>query len=240
MKQIKISIQTMKPVAIVAALFLFHANSNASNECMATLKDPHGSVIVPCNRSGTVTRGGTVTLKAGEPFLAEPGLYGWSVYLKSGCNGFIEKKVALQLLPNEPLMKLNYDQQKKLWQKRQSAPDSELGEAASSAKGRGVNYFQLLTAASNGDLKAMARFFSLARFMDGGAAEEYYPERWELVHVVGDERFARFLSTQPAKVRENIGVNLTSPGDTEPISKPKTYIKRYFTKTYKILFSGKQ
>jgi hypothetical protein len=44
---------------------------------------------------------------------------GWNVYLKSGCDGFIEK-ADLQLLPNEPLMKLNYGPQKKLWQKRQS------------------------------------------------------------------------------------------------------------------------
>lgn len=86
----------------------------------------------------------------------------------------------------------------------------------------------------------MATFVSLARFMDGGAADEYYWEWWVLVHVVGDDRFARFLSTQPAKVRENIGVNLTSPGDTEPISKPKPYIKRYFPKSYRILFDKSQ
>jgi hypothetical protein len=163
---------------------------------------------------------------------------GWDVYLKSGCDGFIEK-ADLQLLPNEPLMKLNYDQEKKLWQKLQSARDSERYDAIS-AKEHGVNYFQLLTAAGNGDLKAMARFFSLAGFMDTSAAEEYYPERWVLVHVVGDERFARFLSTQPAKVRENIGVTPSSPGDTEPISKPKPYLKQYFPKTYRILFGKGQ
>jgi hypothetical protein len=136
-------------------------------------------------------------------------------------------------------MKLNYDREKKLWQKWQSAPDSERYDAIS-AKEHGVNYFKILAAASNGDLKAMATFFSLARFMDTSAAEEYYPERWVLVHVVGDERFARFLSTQPAKVRENIGVTLSSPGDTEPISKPKPYIKRYFPKSYTILFGRGQ
>ena len=73
--------------------------------------------------------------------------------------------------------------------------------------------------------------------MDTSAAEEYYPERWVLLHVVGDERFARFLSTQPAKVRENIGVTLSSPGDTEPISKPKPYVKRYFPKSLSVTFS---
>jgi hypothetical protein len=86
----------------------------------------------------------------------------------------------------------------------------------------------------------MARFFSLARFMDTSAAEEYYPQRWVLVDVAGDERFAKFLGAQPAKVRQNIGETLSSPGDTEPISKPKPYIKRYFPKTYKILFANER
>jgi hypothetical protein len=219
-------------LASVAAFALLHSTANAFQECMATLKDPHGSVIVPCN-------GGTkATLKGGEHFLAEPRPDGWDVYLKSGCDGFIGK-AKLQLLPNEPLMKLNFDRERKLWLKAQSARDSELSEAASSGKEHGFNYHEILTAASTGDLKAIARFFSLARFMDGGAADEYYAEQWELVHVVGDDRFARFLSTQPAKVRENIGVTLSSPGDTEPISKPKPYIKRYFPKTYKLLFATK-
>ena len=226
----------MKPnylIASLAAFALIHSAANALDECMATLKDPHGSV--------TVLRYGKLvaTLKGGEHFLAEPMPDGWNVYLKSGCDGFIEKKVALQLLPNEPLMKLNYDPEKTEWQKLQSARDSVRYDA-SSAKEHGVNYFQLLTSASNGDLKAMARFFSLARFMDTSAAEEYYPERWALLHVVGDERFATFLGTQPAKVRENIGVTLGSPGDTEPISKPKPYIKRYFPKTYKLLFANER
>jgi hypothetical protein len=215
-------------MSAIAAFALLHSTANALDECMATLKDPHGSVEVPCDGDTKAT------LKGGEHFLAQPGPDGWSVYLKSGCDGFIGK-AKLQLLPNEPLMKLNYDREKKQWQKWQSAPDSERYDAIS-AKEHGVNYFQLLTAASNGDLKAMMRFFSLARFMDTSAAEEYYPQQWVLIHVVGDERFARFLSTQPAKVRGKIGATLTSPGDTEPISKPKPYIKQNFPKSYRILF----
>ena len=221
----------------VAAFVLFHSTTNALNECMATLKDPHGSVIVPCDRSG-MANFGTAKLEAGEHFLAAPGHDGSLVYLKSGCNGFIEKKVALQFLPNEPLMKLNYDREKTEWQKLQSAPDSKLGEAGSSAKARGFNYFKILTAASSGDLKAMAKFIFLARFMGGGAAEGYYGNEWELFHVAGDEAFAKFLVTQPVQVRAQIGATLTSPGDTEPISKPKPYIERYFPKTYKILFGA--
>lgn len=94
-------------LASVVALALLDSPANALDECMATLKDPHGSVIVPCDRGGTA-KFGTAKLKAGEHFLAESGPDGSLVYLKSGCNGFIEK-ADLQLLPNEPLMKLNYD-----------------------------------------------------------------------------------------------------------------------------------
>jgi hypothetical protein len=233
MKQIKMSIQTMKPVAIVAALFLFHANSNAGNECMATLKDPHGSVDVSCN--GDIK----ATLKAGEHFLVERMPNGWSVYLKSGCQGFIEK-ADLQLLPNEPLMKLNFDHERKLWQKLQSAADSNLGEAGTAFKGRGLNYFKILTAASNGDEKAMALFYSVcAREMDGAAAEDCFGRGWQLFHVIGDETFAKFLSGQSAKMRERIAEILSS-GDQDPISKPKPYLKQYFPKTYRILFGKSQ
>jgi hypothetical protein len=93
----------MKPgylLASFAAFALFHSTANALDECMATLKDPHGSVVV--REYGKVV----ARLKGGEHFLVEPVPGGgWNVYLKSGCDGFIEK-ADLQLLPNEPLMKV--------------------------------------------------------------------------------------------------------------------------------------
>ena len=52
---------------------------------MATLKDPHGSVIV--RRYGKVV----ARFKGGEHFLVKRMTDGWDVYLKSGCDGFIEK-----------------------------------------------------------------------------------------------------------------------------------------------------
>jgi hypothetical protein len=221
----------MKPnylIASLAGLALFHSTANALNECMATLKDPHGSVVVSCDE------GGTTTLKAGERFLVERMPNGWTVYLKSGCRGFMEK-TDLQLLPNEPLMKLNFDQERKQWQKWQSDRD-QLGEAGVAFKGRGLNYFKILTSASNGDEKAMALFYSVCgREMDGAAAEDCFWRGWALFHVIGDETFAKFLSGQPAEMRKRIAEILSS-GDQDPISKPKPYIKRYFPKSYAILY----
>lgn len=233
------SFSQMKCSYLLASLAAFAlipstANASQSQECMATLKDPHGSIDVSCDE------GTKATLNGGEHFLAEPGPDGWTVYLKSGCRGFIEKKVALQLLPNEPLMKLNFDRERKLWQKAQSDRDSELGEAGLAFKGRGLNYFKILTAASNGDEKAMALFYSVCGGeMDGATAEDCFWRGWALFHVIGDETFAKFLSGQSGKIRERIA-GILSSGDQDPISKPKPYIKRYFPKTYKLLFANER
>jgi hypothetical protein len=217
--------------ASVAAFALFYSTANAFEECMATLKDPHGSVELSCDG------GGTAMLKAGEHFLVERISNGWSVYLKSGCNGFIEK-ADLQILPNEPLMKLNFDQEKKLWLKKQSARGDQLGEAGSVFKGLGLNYFKILTAASNGDENAMALFYlACGGATDGAAAEDCFGRGWQLFHVIGDETFAKFVSGQGAKMRNRLAEILTS-GDQEPISKPKPYIRRYFPKTYELLFAN--
>jgi hypothetical protein len=218
----------------LAAFGLLASAANAFQESMAMLKDPHGSVELSCDE------GGTTTLKAGEHFLVERVTNGWNVYLKSGCRGFIEK-ADLQLLPNEPLMKLNFDQEKKSWRKFQSLPDKELGsEAGSVFKDLGLNYFKILTAASSGDENAMALFYlACSGATDGAAAEDCFGRGWQLFHVIGDETFAKFVSGQGAKMRKQIAEILSS-GDQDPISKPRPYIKRYFPKTYELLFSNER
>lgn len=220
-------------LAGLAAFGLLHSTASAFEESMAMLKDPHGSVELSCDG------GETATLKGGEHFLVNRITNGWTVYLKSGCRGFI-KKADLQLLPNEPLMKLNFDQEKKSWRKFQSLPDKERGDAALVFKGLGLNYFKILTAASNGDENAMALFYlACGGATDGAAAEDCFGRGWQLFHVIGDETFAKFVSGQGAKMRNRIGEILTS-GDQEPISKPKPYIKRYFSKTYELLFANEE
>ena len=219
--------------ASVAAFALLHSTANAFQESMAALKDPHGSVELSCDGDTKAT------LKAGEHFLVERISNGWNVYLKSGCRGFIEK-ADLQLLPNEPLMKLNFDQEKKQWLKKQSARGDQLGEAGSAFKLLGLNYFKILTSASNGDENAMALFYlACGGATDGAAAEDCFGRGWQLFHVIGDETFAKFVSGQGAKMRNRIAEILTS-GDQDPISKPKPYIKRYFPKTYELLFANEE
>src|SRR5262249_39919712 len=63
-----------------------------------------------------------ITIKPGERFIAAPpysdfaqkGDTSWRVHLKSGISVSIDRS-RIRLLPEEPLMKLNYDASKKEW-----------------------------------------------------------------------------------------------------------------------------
>ena len=149
-------------------------------------------------------------------------------------------KSRIHLLPDEPLMKLNHDARKKEWRKFQSAPECRKDETASAAKGRGLDYFKVLAAASNGDKKALAQFFSLAEFMDGAAAEGYFPDASAVFHLVGDKTFSNFVRGLP--VADQVGVRGTVMGglSEEEFANGAdvNYLQRYFPETTKLLFRG--
>ena len=85
----------------------------------------------------------TTTVRPGERFIAAPPYdaseQAWRVYLKSGITGRIDRD-RLRLLPNEPLMKLNYSDSKREWRKAKSRQVTENDEAAWQAKQHGVDY----------------------------------------------------------------------------------------------------
>ena len=190
-----------------------------------------------------------ITIKPGERFIAAPpysdfaqrGDTSWHVYLKSGIECLIDRS-RIRLLPEEPLMKLNYDASKKGWRKLRAKPVTQSDEAAWRAKQHGVNYYDTLLRASEGDLKAITRFNSLNEFMDAGAGEEYHSTWWRLFHVAGDEIFANYYKSCPKKIRESYRNFFSIDGSdmTDPISKPKPYLKQNFPKTYEILFGKGQ
>jgi hypothetical protein len=229
-------------LASIAALALFHSAAKASEECMATINglDAYtGSGYTPIK--GDEVR---ITIKPGERFIAAPPYSdfkqdtSWRVYLKSGIECLIDRS-RIRLLPEEPLMKLNYSAHKRWWRKAKSKKVTENDEAAWQAKEHGVNYYDTLIRASEGDLKAMARFDSLGEFMDAAAGETYHEEWWALFHVMGDENFARYLKSQPARTREGYKDTFSTVGISsfDPISDPKPYIKQNFPNTYKLLFA---
>src|SRR5260370_19698356 len=113
-------------------------------------------------------------------------------------------------------------------------------DVALEAKSHGVDYYKTLVRASEGTLEALAEFFSLAEFMDGGAAEGYFPDAWQLFHVVGDKILAKFVPGLP--LADQVGVRGTLiEGLSEEVfanGADMDYLQRYFPETTKILFRG--
>ena len=212
---------------------------------MAEINDPHGYTNVTDDDGKVIAK-----VKNGERFIAakltRPDDPRWSVRLKSRVTGFMDK-ARIHLLPNEPLMKLNYDASKKEWRKWQSARKAELDATASAAKRyRGVNYYKVLTVASNGDQQALAQFFSFGEFMEGGLVEGYWAQAWELFHVVGDKNFSNFVRGLPLTAQVGVKGTLLGGLSEEPFLatqlRPNAddvdYLRRYFPETTKILFRG--
>jgi uncharacterized delta-60 repeat protein len=203
---------------------------------MATVKDPNGYTNVRDDYNKVIAK-----VKVDERFIAEqPPTQKRQCFvrLKSGITGWMDQR-RVRLLPDEPLMKLNYDPRKKEWRKFQSERTTEGDDAALEAKRHGVDYYKTLVRASDGNVEALARLFSLADCMDGGAAEGYYPDMWELFHIVGDKRFAEFLRRQP--LGEQVGARgmlveglSFQTSDQDPVD----YLRRHFPETTKILFRG--
>ena len=223
---------------------------NTPRVSMAVINDPHRYTNVRDDDGKVIAR-----VKKGERFIAakprnHPDDPKWPVCLRGGpgsvavaksrVTGFMDK-ARIHLLPDEPLMKLNYDASKREWRKLQSARKAELDETAFAAKrDRGINYYKVLTVASNGDKQALAQFFSFGDSMDGEAAEGYYPQAWELFHVVGDKNFSNFVRDLPLTDQVGVRGTLIAGASDEEFGSTADvdYLQRYFPETTKILFRG--
>jgi hypothetical protein len=221
----------------LATLMLVYSTATSAQETtMATIAGGDEYTT-----SGSTECGGKAiaTIKPGERFIAVELSYGkkdWAVYLGSGVIGTIPRN-RIRVLPDEPLTKLNFAGCKEKWRKLQSKQIEIPDDPASSAEYHGVvNYYKTLLKASEGDIKAFAQFNSLTPFMDGAAGEGHSWYKWVLLHVAGDDTFAKLLAGQSSKVREEYATHFAGPSETEPISNPKPYIKLHFPKTYPILY----
>lgn len=212
---------------------------NTPRVSMAVISDPDGYTNVRDYDGKVIAR-----VKKGERFIAakpwnQSGDSRWSVCLKSGITGFMDKS-RIRLLPDEPLMKLNHDANKKEWRKFQASRDADLGETADAAKRRGLDYYKVLIAASNGDKKALAQFFSLAEFMDGAAAEGYFPDASAVFHLVGDKTFSNFVRGLPLADQVDVRGTVMGALSQEQFANGAdvNYLQRYFPETTKLLFRG--
>jgi hypothetical protein len=112
-------------------------------------------------------------------------------------------------------------------------PEDSGEEIDEQTRKQGVNYYEVARAAARGDKKALKTFFTLG--LDGAAAETHITSIEEVViHLVGDDKFAEFLRTQPPKFRQNISpgweLGTFSPFD------PQEYFQLHFPKSAKLLF----
>ncbi len=77
------------------------------------------------------------------------------------------------------------------------AGESEIDEFA---RRRGFNYARVTRRAARGDLKALKQFFAMAEGVDGAAAESYSGMPTVVYHLLGDEKFAKFLNARPGRI----------------------------------------
>src|SRR5207249_3858194 len=221
--------------ALASLVLMYSATAWSQEATMATIEGEDGYTI-----SGSIECGGeaTSTIKPGERFIARELSRGEGdcvVYLKSGISGSIPRN-RIRLLPDEPLARLNFESCKKEWRKLQSKPIKKTDYAAYHAKKYyGVaNYYKTLVQASEGDAKAFRQLCSL--HMDGEAGEgNELNIHWPLLHVAGDDTFAKLLAGQSPEFREGYAAFFSE--SFAPISSnTKPYIKLHFPKTYAILY----
>jgi hypothetical protein len=110
------------------------------------------------------------------------------------------------------------------------AGESEIDQFAS---GRGLDYAAVTRRAAHGDARALKQFFLIAHDADGAAAESIGGVPTVVYHLLGDEKFAKFLVAQPLPYRMMVRNRILSDGLMPPAS---VYLSRNFPQTAKALF----
>ncbi len=105
------------------------------------------------------------------------------------------------------------------------AGPSEIDEFAS---GRGFRYVRDTRRAARGDAKVLKKFFEIAHDADGAAAEGIEGVPTVVYHLLGDEKFAKFLSAQPLPYRMMVRNLIAADG---------RYLSRHFPLTTRLLFA---
>jgi len=159
-------------------------------------------------------------VKAGQPFEFQKQEHDdWChVKLESGVGGWMQyRRIKLyfttQDLPSKP---------------------EEGDELDEQARARGINYYEVTQAAARGDQKALKIFLSFRG--DGAAAEEHVRASGVVIHLIGDEAFAKFLAEQSPDFCQQLmslwEVGIIWPFDT------KEYFRQHFPKSAKCLLAN--
>ncbi len=198
---------------VVPREFLGFANVS---EFRGVIDDPDGYVNLRKEKQAdapVITK-----IKAGEPFQFQKkqGEDWCQVKLKSGVSGWMHYSRIKLYFTNDDLPK-------------KSAKGDEIDEQA---REQGVNYYDVTRAAARGDKEALKTFLSLDA--DGAAAEEHVGVSSVVIHLMGDDAFAKFLREQSRGFRDQVsiaeGSDIVYPFDT------KEYFHQHFPETAKIMF----
>jgi tetratricopeptide (TPR) repeat protein len=123
----------------------------------------------------------------------------------------------------------------KLYFTREDLPakPEEGGEVDDQARERGINYYEVTQAAARGDQKALKIFLSF--HADGAAAGEHLGVSSVVIHLIGDDAFAKFLDEQSLDFCEQL-ISAWQTGFVLPFD-TKEYLRRHFPKSAKYLLS---
>ncbi len=97
----------------------------------------------------------------------------------------------------------------------------------------GFNYAKVTRRAAQGDAKALKQFFAIAKDVDGAAAESHAGVPTAVYHILGDEKFGKFLYGQPLAYRMMVRNSIVSDGR---VPSATAYFRRHFPETTKVLF----
>jgi tetratricopeptide (TPR) repeat protein len=157
-------------------------------------------------------------VKAGEPFEFQKKEHDdWChVKLESGVGGWMHYSRIKLYFTKEDL----------------PAKPEEGDEVDEQARARGINYYEVTQAAARGDQKALKTFLSFRG--DGAAAEKHVGVSSVVIHLIGDDAFAKFLDEQSLDFCEELTpaweLGIVWPFDM------KDYFRQHFPKSAKLLF----
>ena len=186
----------------------------------AVIDDPDGYVDVRADKNEQSEL--IAKIKSGEAFTfqREKDEEWCKVTLKSGKSGWV------------PLsrIRLHFTEKDLPVDEKDPAGLSEIDEFA---LGKGFHYARDTRRAARGNAKELKKFFELAQDADGAAAESISGMPTVVYHLLGDEKFAKFLATQPLPFRMMVRNRILSDGLIPPAS---VYLSRHFPLTAKSLF----
>lgn len=194
--------------------------SEASAHDRGVISDPDGHVNVRAASSADAAV--VAKVKNGESFNfeCEEAAEWCKVRLPSGKKGWMHRS----------RIRLRYTEKDLPTPPKKSDGPSEIDEFA---RGRGLDYAAVTRGAARGDAKALRQFFELTKDVDGAAAESHQGVPTAVYHLLGDEKFAKFLAGEPISFRMLVRQEILGDWTSIPAD---SYFFEDFPETTKVLF----